>query len=62
MRVLNVTDPPTTDEAADEMMDSVIETCVHATRCAVNHQIQASPGVLLFNRYMLLDIPLIAYY
>ena len=62
MIVLNATDPPTTDEAADEMMDSAIATCVHSTRCAVNHQMQASPVGLLFNREMLLDIPLIADY
>ena len=41
LRVLNATNPPTTDEAADERMDIAIATCVHATRCAVNHQIQA---------------------
>ena len=62
LRVLNANDPPTADEAADEIMDSVIATCVHATRFAVNRQIQASPGGLVFNRDMLLDIPLIAYY
>ena len=62
LRLLNSTDPPTIDEAADGMMDSVIATCVHATRCSVNHQMQASPVGLLFNRNMLLDIPLIAEY
>ena len=62
LRVLNVTNSPTTDEAADETMVSVIETCVHATICAVNHQRQASPGVIVFNRDMILDNPLIADY
>ena len=62
LRVLNATNPPTTDEAADEMMDSAIATCVHATICAVNHQMQASPGGLIFNRDMLLDTPLIEDY
>ena len=58
--VMNATNTPNTDEAADEMMDSAIATCVHATRCAVNHQMQASPEELVLNRDMLLDTPLIA--
>ena len=62
LRVLNATNPPTTDEAVDEIMDSAIETCVHATRCAVNHEMKASHGGLVFNTEMLLDTPLIAYY
>ena len=59
---MNATNPPTTDESADEIMDSAIVTCVHTTRCAVNHQIQASTGGLVFNIDMLLDIPIIADY
>ena len=62
LRVLNATNPPTIDESVDGMVDSAIETCVHAARCAVNHQMQASPGGLVFNRDMLLDTPLIADY
>ena len=62
LRLLNATDPPTADEAADEMMDIAIATCLNATRCAVNHQMWASPGGLVFNRDMLLGIPLIADY
>ena len=62
LRVLNETNPSTTDEAADEMMDSAIATCVHATICAVNHQMQASPGGLVFNRDIILDTPIIADY
>ena len=60
--VLNATNPTTNDKAADEMTESAIATCVHATRWALNHQMQASPGGLVFNRNMLLDIPLIAEY
>ena len=60
--VLNATNPTTNDEAADEMTESAIATCVHATRWALNHQMQASPGGLVFNRYMLLDTPLIENY
>ena len=60
--VLNATNPTTNDKAADEMTESAIATCVHATRWALNHQMQASPGGLVFNRYMLLDTPLIENY
>ena len=33
---------------------------MHALRCAVNHTMYTSPGALVFRRYMLMDVPLIA--
>ena len=47
------------DEAEQAVYNSLY-TCIHALRCAVNHTMQTSPGVLVFRRDMLMDVPLIA--
>ena len=45
---------------ADQAVDNALYTCMHALRSAVNHTMQTSPGALVFHRYMLMDVPLIA--
>ena len=45
---------------AEHVMDHVIAASIHATCCAVNHTMQHSPGEIVFQRDMLLDIPMIA--
>ena len=47
------------DEAA-QAIDNALHTCIHAIRCAVNRTLQTSPGALVFNRDMMMDVPLIA--
>ena len=42
---------------AEHVMDHAIAASIHALRCAVNHQMQHSPGEIVFQRDMLLDIP-----
>ena len=42
------------------VMDHAIAASIHATRCAIVHTIQHSPGKIVFQRDMLLDIPIIA--
>ena len=42
----------------EHAMDYVIAASIHATRCAVNHAMQHSPGV--FQKDMFYDIPVIA--
>jgi len=42
------------------LLDNVLATAMHSTRCAVNHTKRTSPGALAFNRDMLMDIPFIA--
>ena len=41
-------------------MEHAIAACIHATRIAVNHTMQHTPGEIVFQRDMLLDIPVIA--
>ena len=45
---------------AQHVMEHAIAASIHATRCAVNHTMQHSPGKIVFQRDMLLDIPVIA--
>jgi hypothetical protein len=45
---------------AEHVMDHAIAASIHALWCAVNHQMQHSPGEIVFQRDMLLDIPVIA--
>ena len=33
---------------------------MHAMRCAYNHTMQTSPGAMVFNRDMMINIPMIA--
>ena len=41
-------------------MEHAIVSCIHATRIAVNNTMQHTPGEIVFQRDMLLDIPVIA--
>ena len=60
LKVLLHVSPPTTLDDADEMVENALATCQHACRVAVNHTMQTSPGAMVFNRDMILNIPLIA--
>ena len=60
LRVVSHTNPPQNMNDAQQVMDNVLATCMHATRCAVNASMETSPGALVYNRDMLLDIPLVA--
>ena len=41
-------------------MEHAIASCIHATRVALNHAMQHTPGETVFQRDMFLDIPVIA--
>merc|ERR1711907_506617 len=60
LRVLLHVSPPTTLDDANRMVENALATCQHACRIAVNHTMQTSPGAMVFNRDMLLNIPLTA--
>ena len=45
---------------AHHLMEHAIATCIHDTRVAVNHTMQHTPGEIVFQRDMFLDIPVIA--
>jgi transposase InsO family protein len=53
--------PPTTQQAAEQLIDDAIGTAMHALRCnPVSTLGNYSPGALVFNRDMFLNIPLVA--
>ena len=60
LRVMCHTHPPENINTANQMIDNALSTASHALRCAVNATLQTSPGALIFNRDMIMDIPLIA--
>ena len=41
-------------------MDNALATLMHATRCAVNHTMQNSPGEIVYQRDMFVDVPVLA--
>ena len=53
-------DPPRRRQDAEEKIDIALATCVHALRCAVNHTMKTSPGAMVFNQDMLMNVQLIA--
>ena len=52
--------PPEDELAVTNMIDNALATVVHASRCAVNHTMKTSPGAMVFNRDMMVDVPLIS--
>ena len=53
-------DPPRRKRDAEQKIDNALSTCVHALRCAVNQTMKTSPGAMVFNRDMLMDVQLLA--
>ena len=52
--------PPIGADNANWMVDSILAKCMFAMRTAVHGSLKASPGSLVFQRDMILDIPVIA--
>ena len=42
---------------AKQVIDNALASLMHATRCSVNHTMRSSPGEIVFQRDMFLDIP-----
>ena len=53
-------DPPRRKRDVKQKIDNALATCVHALRCAVNHTMKTSPGAMVFNRDMFMDVQLLA--
>ena len=53
-------DPPTRRQDAEQKVDNALSTCIHALRCAVNHTMKTSPGAMVFNRDMFMDVQLLS--
>ena len=60
LRVMLHVNPPEDKLAVTNMMDNALATVVHASRCAVNHTMKTSPGAMVFNRDMMVNVPLIS--
>ena len=45
---------------AEQKIDNALASCIHALRCAVNHTMKTSPGAMVFNRDMFMDVQLLA--
>ena len=48
------------DEQANHVIDTALQTAAYAARATIHSSMKISPGALVFQRDMLLDIPLIA--
>ena len=48
------------EDKAAQAIDNALHTCIRPMRCAVKRNLQTSPGDLVFNRYMMMDAPLIS--
>ena len=51
---------PQTAEAANDIIDTALATASYASRASLHHTLHVSPGALVFQRDMLLNIPLVA--
>ena len=60
IKVKLATNQPLTVEEAESLVDQCLATAMYATRVQTNRSLGISPGALVFQRDMFLDIPLIA--
>ena len=60
LRTILHENPPQNVANAKEMIDEALSTAMHAMRSSVHTTLGGSPGSLVFNRDMFLNIPLIA--
>ena len=60
LRTLVHVHPPTNAAQARQLVENALATAMHATRCAVNRSLGISPGALVFQRDMFLNLPIIA--
>ena len=60
LRTLLHVNPPSTTGQAKELIDEALSTAMHAMRSCIHTTLGGSPGSLVFNRDMFLNIPFIA--
>jgi hypothetical protein len=60
LRVLCHSHPPQNTTDANALVDEALAIASYALRATINRTIGATPGAIVFNRDMLLDIPYIA--
>ena len=52
--------PPNNIEQTNDIMDTCFATAAYASKVAIHHTLNISPGALVFHRDMILNIPLLA--
>ena len=62
LRTLLHEEPPQNIAPAKEFVDEALTIAMHAIRVGIHTTLGSSPGSLVFNRVMLLNIPLIAHW
>lgn len=60
IKVKLANDQPLTKEDAESLIDQCLATAMYATRVQTNRSLGVSPGSLVYQRDMFLDLPLIA--
>jgi hypothetical protein len=60
LRTLLHAHPPQNALQAGALIDSALATTMHATRASIHRTLRTTPGALVFQRDMFLDVPLIA--
>lgn len=60
LRTLIHEDPPKSTTEAKDLIDEALSIAHGAMQCSVHTTLGSSPGSLVFNRDMLLNIPLVA--
>lgn len=60
LRTLLRAHPPANVNQAEVLVDQALATAMHAMRCSVSRSLNVSPGALVFQRDMILDLPIIA--
>ena len=59
LQTVMYTNPPTNQKEENQVLDNALATVMHVTRYAVNTISQNSPGAIVYNQDMLIDVPLI---
>ena len=60
LRVLLHVNPPTNENDVNNVIDNALTLCMHAMRCSINHTMETLPGAMVFNRDMLINVPLLS--
>lgn len=59
LRTMSTLNPPTALETGKLMVDTALANCIFALRASCHGGLKATPGSLVFNRDMILDIPVV---
>ena len=58
LQVMLYVDPPHNEPKTTDMIDNALATVVHGSRCAINNTMQITPGTLVLNRDIMINVSL----